>query len=100
MFNILCSMVCLRPSERRSCSSIFNELRPFEDQILDLESFEPRTSIGSRNSAVRQSNFVNQGYNMVQPNRQTQPVQYQPVQFRQTGYRPQSNVQVGHAYLK
>ena len=36
MFNILCNMVCLRPNERRSCSSIFNELKPFEDQILDL----------------------------------------------------------------
>ena len=81
MFSILCSMLNLKPSERRSCSSIFNELRVYEDQILDLEAFKPPSS----NQLVHQSNFANQGYNMMQP------VQYQMQQNHQpTGYRPQT----------
>ena len=74
---------------------------------MDLEPFEPRIQAG--NTAVRQSNYLNQGYNLVQQSRQTQPVQYQPVnyqqqqpQYQQSGYRPQSTVQsqFGHHYLK
>ena len=99
MFNILCSMLALRPNERRKCSDIYAELRPYEENILDLEPFEVRTFTGG-NPAIRQSNYLNQGYNLVQQH-QPQQVQYhhvvQPPQVFQQ--QPQNNSNIHHPYL-
>lgn len=59
------------------------------------------------NTAVRQSNYLNQGYNLVQQSRQTQPIQYQQVPYQQQHqqqhqpqqYKAQSS-SYGHPYLK
>ena len=35
------TMVNINPQQRRSCTDMYNELRQYEDQILDLEPFNP-----------------------------------------------------------
>mgnify|MGYP001164687612 CR=1 FL=1 len=41
LFNTLVSMLAINPSNRRKASDIYNELYPNEDQILNIEPFNP-----------------------------------------------------------
>ena len=87
MFNIVLSMLSLRPNERRSATDIYNELLPHENQILDLEEFTVERN-SYQNQPMRPfSQQVPPGAHSYFPpdNRQTQPAyqfQGQPQNFR------------------
>ena len=59
LFRILDNMLSKKASNRRTCKDLYQSLKPYEAQILNMEPFQWKSRFRSGSESIRQSSLNN-----------------------------------------